>query len=164
MPRLGHGSTVKLAALEKARARMAELSAEVPLSFAVAKPVDLTDFDFMFPKLQHHADNLLPESQATRDGLVALGRVMRDTAVGDDPAGDSPVPAAYTYLGQFIDHDVTLEATSAALDQLLDPALKPLPLKQIRKDLKNARTATLDLDSVYAAPAPRTGTAWWWAT
>jgi hypothetical protein len=157
MPRLGHGATVKLAALEAARARMASLSADVPLGFAVAKPVDLTDFDFLFPKLQHDPANLLPESQATRDGLVALGRTMRDKAVGDDPAGDSPIPAAYTYLGQFIDHDVTLEATSAALDQLLDPGLKPLPLKEVRKNLKNARTATLDLDSVYAAPAPQDG-------
>ena len=155
MPRLGHGSTVKLAALQEAREQIASAAADVPLGFAVARPADLTDFDFMFPRLQHHADNLLPESQATRDGLVALGRAMRDTAPAD--GGDSPIPAAYTYLGQFIDHDVTLEATSAALDQLLDPALKPLPLKDIRKHLKNARTATLDLDSVYSAPAPQDG-------
>lgn len=155
MPRLGHGSTVKLAALQEARERLASAAADVPLGFAVSRPADLTDFDFMFHRLQNHADNLLPESQATRDGLVALGRAMRDAAPAD--GGDSPIPAAYTYLGQFIDHDVTLEATSAALDQLLDPALKPLPLKDIRKHLKNARTATLDLDSVYAAPAPRDG-------
>ncbi|HEX2077892.1 MAG TPA: heme peroxidase family protein [Longimicrobium sp.] len=157
MPRLGHGATIKLAALEEARARVSDAMADVPLGFAVAKPVDLTDFDFMFPKLQHHDDNLLPEARATRDALIELGRVMRDTAVGDHPAGDSPIPAAYTYLGQFIDHDVTLEATSAALDALLDPELKPLPLKEIRKHLRNARTATLDLDSVYAAPAPQDG-------
>lgn len=156
MPRLGHGSTVKLAALEKAQEELAARAADVPLGFAVAKPVDLNDFDFMFPKLQHHADNLLPETQATRDALIALGRSMRDTAPGDT-SGDSPIPAAYTYLGQFIDHDVTLEATSAALDQLLDPGLAPLPLKDIRKHLRNARTATLDLDSVYAVPAPRDG-------
>ena len=157
MPRLGHGSTVKLGALQAAQEELAERTRAMPLGFAVAKPVDLTDFDFLFPKLQHDAANLLPESQATRDALVALGRTMLDSARGDDPAGDSDIPAAYTYLGQFIDHDITLEATSAALDQLLDPALKPLPLKDVRKSLKNARTATLDLDSVYAQPAPRDG-------
>lgn len=156
MPRLGHGSTVKLSALQEAQEKLASASADIPLGFAVAKPVDLNDFDFLFPKLQHHADNLLPESRATRDALVELGRAMLDTAAGD-AAGDSPIPAAYTYLGQFIDHDVTLEATSAALDRLLDPTLAPLPLKEIRKNLRNARTATLDLDSVYAAPAPRDG-------
>ena len=156
MPRLGHGSTVKLEAVNKARAELAARAADVPLGFAVAKPVDLQDFDFLFPKLQNDPDNLLPESQATRDALVALGRTLRDTAA-DDPAGDSDIPAAYTYLGQFIDHDITLEAASATLQQLLDPALKPLPVKDIRKNLRNLRTATLDLDSVYAAPAPVAG-------
>jgi hypothetical protein len=148
---------VKLEALLEARAEVAARTADVPLGFAVAKPVDLNDFDFLFPRLQKDPDNLLPESRATRDALVALGRSMRDTAVGDDPAGDSDIPAAYTYLGQFIDHDITLEAASATLGQLLDPALEPLPLKEIRKNLKNARTATLDLDSVYASPAPVDG-------
>jgi hypothetical protein len=119
--------------------------------------MDLQDFDFLFPKLQHHPDNLLPEDRATRDGLIALGRTMSDPVVGDDPAGDSPIPAAYTYLGQFIDHDMTLETSSATLPQLLDPNLQPLPLQEIRKSLRNARTATLDLDSVYSAPAPSDG-------
>lgn len=157
MPRMGHGSTVKLDDVMKARAEMAERSADVRLGFVVARPVDLHDFDFMFPKLQHKPENLLPVSPDTPAALVALGRTMRDTATGDDPAGDSDIPAAYTYLGQFIDHDITLEATSASVEQLLDPALQPLPLEEVRKNLKNARTATLDLDSVYAAPAPTDG-------
>jgi Animal haem peroxidase len=157
MPRLGHGSTVKLEAVNKARAELAAAAADVPLGFAVAKPVDLNDFDFMFPKLQHDPDSLLPEGPGTRDALIALGLTMRDTARGDDPAGDSEIPAAYTYLGQFVDHDVTLEAASATLDQLFDPALAPLPLPEIRKNLRNLRTATLDLDSVYGAPAPLDG-------
>ncbi|HEU0013304.1 MAG TPA: heme peroxidase family protein [Longimicrobium sp.] len=156
MPRLGHGATVKLDALLEARAEVAARTADVPLGFAVARPLDLNDFDFLFPKLQKDPGNLLPESQATRDALIALGRTMRDPG-GDDEAGDAEIPAAYTYLGQFIDHDVTLETTSATLDQLLDPGLAPLPLKEIRKHLRNARTATLDLDSVYAAPAPVDG-------
>ncbi len=30
----------------------------------------------------------------------------------NDPAGDGEMPAGYTFLGQFIDHDVTLETTT----------------------------------------------------
>jgi hypothetical protein len=156
MPRIGHGAAVKMDATQDASEQGAQQKADNP-GFTGLKKVDLQDFDFMFPHLQHHPENLLPEGQATRDGLVALGRTMHDPIVGDDPAGDSAIPAAYTYLGQFIDHDITLETRSATLGQLLDPALKPLPLQDIRKVLRNARTSTLDLDSVYNAPAPRNG-------
>lgn len=60
--------------------------------------------------------------------------------------------AAYTYLGQFVDHDITLEQVTGGVD-LDAPDLAPLPLAQIRDTLRNTRTATLDLDSVYDAPA-----------
>lgn len=30
-----------------------------------------------------------------------------------------------------------------------------MPIPQIKSTLKNARTATLDLDNLYSAPAPR---------
>jgi hypothetical protein len=148
---------VKMAALQQAQEQIGEQAAKNALGFAVIKPLSLQDFDFMFPKLQHHPDNLLPEGKATRDALVALGRLMNDPVIGDDPAGDTSIPAAYTYLGQFIDHDLTLETTSATLDKLLDPALQPLPLKEIRKNIRNVRTGTLDLDNVYGLPAPRDG-------
>lgn len=157
MPRLGHGSTVSLDALDRTREALAARAAQLPLGFAAAKTLDLNDFDYLFPKLQHHPDNLLPEGRATRDALVELGRTMLDPSPSNDPAGDSDIPAAYTYLGQFIDHDITLEAASGALSKLLDPTLRPLPLHEVRKNLKNARTATLDLDSVYGTPAPRDG-------
>ena len=73
-------------------------------------------------------------------------------------------PAAYTYFGQFVDHDITLEATSSGTGQtsggladLLDPDLAPLALEAITETLRNLRTGTLDLDSVYGPPAPRDG-------
>ena len=62
-----------------------------------------------------------------------------------------------TYFGQFIDHDITLELASADLTKLTSPSLAPLPVDKIRHNLRNARTATLDLDSVYDLPAPRDG-------
>ena len=61
----------------------------------------------------------------------------------EGPAGDSAVPAAYTYFGQFVDHDVTLEAASAPLPDLLRPDLAPLARDIVPLTIRNLRTATL---------------------
>jgi hypothetical protein len=154
MPRLLHGGTVSLAAVHTAAAEVAAATADVPFAFAAAVAADVQDFDYLFPKLQENDKNLLPVSRRTRDGLVELGRSMRD-AGGE--SGDSRIPAGYTYFGQFVDHDVTLETTSATAAELVAPNLVPLDLDDIRARMRNLRTATLDLDSVYGPPAPRNG-------
>lgn len=155
MPRLGHGSTIKLDQFVDAAAELAGRSANVNLAFAAATPADPTRFDYLFADLQDDPTSLLPESTATRNHLVQLGRAMRDTAAPN--TNNSPIPAVYTYLGQFIDHDITLETQSAGLPALLDPAMKPMTADAVRNTLFNMRNATLDLDSVYGFPAPRTG-------
>ena len=154
--RLGHGQTITIEEFQQARESVARSVAAVPLAFAAAQPVDLKDFDFMFPKLQNSPNNLLPESSTTPANLARLGKTMVDAA-GNDEAGDSDVPAIMTYFGQFIDHDITLELASADLPALTSPSLTPLPLDHIRNNLRNARTATLDLDNLYDLPAPRDG-------
>ena len=154
--RLGHGETLTIQQFDRAREGLAERVSNVPFAFAIAQPVDLKDFDFLFPDLQNDPNNLLPEAATTPANLVRLGKTMVD-ASGVDPAGDSDISALMTYFGQFIDHDITLELASADLPTLTNPALTPLPLDQIRDTLKNARSATLDLDSVYDLPAPRDG-------
>lgn len=156
MARLRHGESVTFAELGQARSELGDRSADVPVAFAAAVPTDPQDFDFLFPELQQDPDKLLPESRQTRDNLVLLGRAMHDPST-DGGCGDSRIPAAYTYFGQFVDHDVTLETVSATLPQLLDPNLTPLPLAEIQGTIRNARTATLDLDSVYGLPAPQAG-------
>ena len=90
-------------------------------------------FGLMFP-------NLLPLF-VDDNALFNLAQAMQDTldASGNPkPTGDnSDIPAGYTYLGQFIDHDITLDTT---------------PLDQQHADPKattNFRTPALDLDSVY---------------
>jgi hypothetical protein len=55
-----------------------------------------------------------------------------------EPADENPtIPAGYTYLGQFIDHDITFDPASS-LQQFNDPDA-----------LEDFRTPRLDLDSVY---------------
>ncbi len=157
MPRLTHGSVTNTNEVSQARGALAEASADIPLAFAVAPPVDLHDFDFMFLELQKKSANLLPESAETVKQLKRLGRTMTDTDELD-AAHDSNIPAVYTYFGQFVDHDITLEAQTTSVGtsvpQLVAPALVPQDLDDIRNELRNVRSATLDLDSLYAAPAP----------
>ncbi len=55
-----------------------------------------------------------------------------------DTSQDNPrIKAGYTFLGQFIDHDLTLDTTST-LEQQIDP-----------QATQNFRTPALELDSVY---------------
>jgi hypothetical protein len=153
MPRLPHGRLdVTPATIRKARDAVAARIAEVPEAPFVAKPVDTRRFDFLFPELQEDPDNLLPVGQETRDCLVELGMAMSGNV-----GGDSEIPAAYTYFGQFVDHDITLEVSSATGSQLTAEDLQPLQLARIKAETQNIRTAFLELDSVYGLPAPRDG-------
>jgi hypothetical protein len=154
MPRLPHGLDVTPDTVANARSAVADRIADVPLGPTMVKPVDVRRFDFLFLGLQNDPDNLLPVSQETRDALVGLGEAMADQGA-DDPAGDSSISAAYTYLGQFVDHDITFETSSATGSQLTAPDLEPLPLNRIRQETHNVRTALLELDSVYGLPAER---------
>ncbi len=154
MPRLPHGKVITFEGLQAARDAVAESSTTSTLGFAAARPADTQDFGFLFPALQRDPESLLPESRETRDDLIRLGQTMRDAGSN---GGDVGIPAGYTYFGQFLDHDVTLETVSATLPDLLDPDLKPLRRTEIRDAIRNARTATLDLDSIYGLPAPRSG-------
>ncbi|APX11554.1 peroxidase family protein [Tateyamaria omphalii] len=60
-------------------------------------------------------------------------------AMGATENEDGPADAGMTFLGQFVDHDITLDATSA-LGTRIDPSTIP-----------NVRTPSLDLDCVYGA-------------
>lgn len=75
-----------------------------------------------------------------RANLAKLGEAM--SAAFDPPKDgkddeESGIPALYTYLGQFIDHDITFDPTSSLLKQN-DP-----------DGLTDFRTPAFDLDNVY---------------
>jgi hypothetical protein len=76
----------------------------------------------------------------TEQNLLALGKGM--VAAHDDPKDgpdeeESGIPSAYTYLGQFIDHDLTFDPASS-LQQQDDP-----------EGLVDFRTPRFDLDNIY---------------
>jgi Animal haem peroxidase len=98
----------------------------------------------------------LPSAEWPKQALLDLGDAMTSppehldgspnvpTAAFEDPAKriqddeeNAGIPAGYTYLGQFIDHDITFDPASS-LQQQNDPDA-----------LVDFRTPRLDLDSVY---------------
>jgi hypothetical protein len=67
-----------------------------------------------------------------------LAKAMTISSSQPDADGADPIPAGFTYLGQFVDHDLTLDATAVALGQ--DVTVD---------ELVDGRSPALDLDSVY---------------
>ena len=86
-------------------------------------------FGRMFPRL--------PPLEVSDAKLQALAAAMLDPDPTDTTRDNPHVPAGFTYLGQFIDHDITLDLTS-----LSEKDKDPL-------GIENFRTPSLDLDAVY---------------
>jgi len=78
-------------------------------------------------KIVEHTDN----------ALIHLGKTMREPAGAGPEEDNQNLPAAYTYLGQFVDHDITFDPTSLQ-QQVNDPDA-----------LTDFRTPRYDLDSLY---------------
>lgn len=151
--RSSHGEVLTLEVLDRAEVEVERINSRLRLPAKFASVRDKTPFGYMFDELQQKEESRLPESKETRDALVNLGVSMREN--GDDPGLNSATPSAYTYFGQFVDHDITLEAASNDIVKISDPDLKPLSKDRISAEIKNTRTPTLDLDSIYDDPAPR---------
>ena len=96
---------------------------------------NFADEDRKFGRLFSH----LPAFEASEDWLAAVAAFMDDETV-DSVEGDSQsIPAGFTFLGQFIDHDITFDPTSS-LERQNDP-----------NATRNFRTPLLELDSVYGS-------------
>ncbi len=72
--------------------------------------------------------------QLSESALDRLGKAMLGGG------GASQIPAGFTYLGQFVDHDLTFDKTNVMLGDTVAPA-----------QLLQARSPSLDLDSLYGA-------------
>jgi hypothetical protein len=79
-----------------------------------------------------------PSGAGHQLGEANRGKIAGAMAAGG--GGVSQVPAGFTYLGQFVDHDLTFDKTSVMLGQNVSPA-----------QLLQARSPSLDLDSLYGA-------------
>jgi hypothetical protein len=105
------------------------------------KPEELIPgrFTQLFPGLKPaHSDGRDLERLAQ---AMTADQEDKPTPEGEpDPEEDSEITAAYTYLGQFVDHDLTFDPTSK-LREILTP-------KQIQ-GLQDYRTPRLDLDNLY---------------
>ncbi|HEX7176200.1 MAG TPA: heme peroxidase family protein [Pyrinomonadaceae bacterium] len=160
MPRISHGKVVTLAQVDAALKSIHLINASFGRQVINVAPLVLTRFDYLFPDLQNDPQSRLPEHPDTVKNLRELGKSMSE-APGQQ--SDSNIPSAYTYFGQFVDHDITFEAVTRDIP-LNDDNLAPLPLDEARQ-IKNIRTAILDLDSVYGSycndtdcqPPPRQG-------
>ena len=89
----------------------------------------------MFPELKGKPAR---SSSDIEEGLVRLGEAMVDKDPSVEPESQPELPTAgYTYFGQFIDHDLTLDLTP--LNKATDKV----------EQSQNFRTAFLDLDHLY---------------
>lgn len=89
------------------------------------------NFGRLFPEL--------PPSYQDPDILRALGAINGPMDGGESPERTSTVPVGQVFFGQFIDHDITLDVTSA-FNKVNDA-----------EEIPNARTPTLDLDCIYGS-------------
>ena len=93
------------------------------------------------------AEAMTPPFRFSRMGPNGVNRQLGDpnrkkigSAMTAGGGGASGIPAGYTYLGQFVDHDLTFDKTNVMLGENVSPI-----------DLLQARSPSLDLDSLYGA-------------
>lgn len=119
----------------------------LPKTMALAGP----SAHYMFGVLAADPANRLPDGATTIAALKTLGEAM----ASDPSSAESSIPAAYTYFGQFIDHDITkTEIDKSASERdgqdiLLQSDFLPIPPDDIGHLVRNIRSPVLDLDSVY---------------
>jgi hypothetical protein len=79
----------------------------------------------------------LPIPVPPREALIALGRALPEASGSGATEDNNKIPAAYTYFGQFVDHDLTFDPVSK-LQKFNDPDA-----------LVDFRAPRFDLDSLY---------------
>jgi len=90
---------------------------------------------------------ITPPFRFSRLGPKGTGKQLNETnrmkigsLMAAGTGGPGQIPAGFTYLGQFVDHDLTFDKTSVVLGDHVPPS-----------QLIQARSPSLDLDSLYGA-------------
>ena len=80
-----------------------------------------------------------PNGTALDEALrEALANAMTPAGAVQPSSADPPVPVGFTYLGQFVDHDLTFDRTSVALGENVSV-----------DELLQGRSPALDLDNLH---------------
>jgi Animal haem peroxidase len=97
------------------------------------------DYRKMFGTIKSSA-----EPSHSDDDLKALADSMVEFRKPADEAQDSKIPAGYTYLGQFIDHDISLNSKGDRFNR------EQRPWEKIDVDkISNLRNPAFDLETIY---------------
>jgi hypothetical protein len=100
-----------------------------------------------------------PSAQASPDAATRLD-ALADSMLAAPPAGteqNSTVPPVYTYLGQFIDHDITANTDRETSLSVIEGNIDPLSRGTVTQGLLNLRVGSLGLDSLYGDEPGQTG-------
>lgn len=98
----------------------------------------LVNFGGFFGKMFPHLPAYDPAGNTDDEKVQSLLDLANEFFDSGTNNPDNPsIPAAYTYFGQFVDHDITFD-TISRLDRVGDP-----------RSVENFRTPSLELDSVY---------------
>src|SRR5271155_3946626 len=124
-------------------------------TLSVAEILFHTSFDYMFPLLAEDPQSVLAPGANTQGALLSLGTAIASDADANNVTENSSIPAVFTYLGQFIDHNITartdreIGASRIATPDGMVMDLTPLPSKEVVRNLVNGRRPKLDLNQVY---------------
>ncbi len=110
------------------------------------KKSDCASFGYFFPKAEAP-----PHTPDTRTHVEELHKLMVEDAT---KSNDSGLPPVFTYLGQFIDHDITNQFDTTGKVTDISGDIAPQQRDLVVDAIKNVRTGHLDLDSLYGPAMP----------
>ena len=135
LPQLSEERAISIAALDPVAKRFH--GAKMPLFYFPGSVVSSPCADmygYLTPASVRTATQL-PFNLGNQTLLGQLGAFMGSAPPA--PGTDSTIPSGFTYFGQFVDHDITLDVSSS-----LDAATNA-------ETIHNMRSPSLDLDNVY---------------
>lgn len=111
-------------------------------------------FDFLFPDASD-----FPYDAETPAKLQVFQKALFDHSDPED-LNNSDLPPVFTYLGQFIDHDITHQVIRDQAQAVViaitgsDGGFQPQPRDAVVKAVMNQRSGRLDLDCLYGPDIP----------